>query len=35
MLEVKDKERSALRALALAQGDPRLSPSHAGLDGRG
>jgi UV DNA damage endonuclease len=24
MLEVKDKERSALRALELARGDPRL-----------
>jgi len=26
MLEIKDKERSALRALALAAGDPRLQP---------
>ncbi|HOT00039.1 MAG TPA: UV DNA damage repair endonuclease UvsE [Acidobacteriota bacterium] len=30
MLEIKDKERSALRALALAVGDPRLQPA-AGL----
>lgn len=29
MLEVKDKERSALRALELAQGDPRLDRGHA------
>jgi len=27
MLEIKDKERSALRALALAAGDPRLQPA--------
>lgn len=30
MLEVKDKERSALRALALAGGDPRLVRGHHG-----
>ncbi|MCX7844891.1 MAG: UV DNA damage repair endonuclease UvsE [Candidatus Bipolaricaulota bacterium] len=31
MLEVKDKERSALRALALAADDPRLVPKARGL----
>ncbi len=35
MLEVKDKERSALRALALVQGDPRLISSHVEASKRG
>lgn len=29
MLEIKDKERSALRALAAVSGDPRLSPAES------
>jgi UV DNA damage endonuclease len=33
MLEIKDKERSALRARALAAGDPRLRPAEAGSTG--